>query len=234
MKLLDKQEVNRLKGVERKLEVDEGVKLAKKVDALRELAAKEQTNLTKFRESSLAVVKAEIDDAIKQRDALRENIEVLTRQQAELRIPLDSEWKRVKLLSRELDKRAIELDEFNAVLTENEEFYFKRVEMLEDDKQRIENLEYEAEGQVEIARQTVNAAKTTLANAKQTETQASEKFESVTKTLTAREIAVAIREREVGIKEQKVTKDALALTNRERAINDKYETLLRNQKRLKS
>lgn len=233
MKLLDKQEVNRLKGVERKLEVDEGVKLAKKVDALRELAAKEQTNLTKFRESSLAIVKAEIDEAIKKRDALRENIEVLTRQQQELRIPLDNEWNRVKLLSRELDKRAIELDEFNAVLTENEEFYFKRVEMLENDKQRIENLEYEVEGQVELAREASDHAKATIANAKQIEAQAKEKFENVTKTLTAREIAIAIREREIGIKEEQITKQTLVLTNRERAINDKYETLLRTQKRLK-
>ena len=70
MKLLDKQEITRQKSLERKLEVEEGIKLAKRVDTLRELSSKEQTSLSKFRDESLAQIRKEIDSLITERNNL--------------------------------------------------------------------------------------------------------------------------------------------------------------------
>lgn len=77
MKLLSKIEINTLKSVERKKEIDEGVKLAKKVDTLREVASKEESNLRKFRIETLAIIQSEINLKIKERDSLLEEIKKL-------------------------------------------------------------------------------------------------------------------------------------------------------------
>jgi hypothetical protein len=70
MKLLEKNEISKIKGIERKMEIDEGIKLAKRVDTLRELSAKEQTSLSKFRDESLKQIRIEIDSLITERNNL--------------------------------------------------------------------------------------------------------------------------------------------------------------------
>lgn len=74
MKLLDKPSISNLKALERKREIDEGAKLAKKIDTLRELSASEQTNLSRFRDETLKKVREEIDSAMGERDALAREV----------------------------------------------------------------------------------------------------------------------------------------------------------------
>lgn len=74
MKLLEKQQVSSLKAKERKTEIDEGAKLARRVDALREMASKEQAILTKFREETAKVIQEDIDTLIRQRDNIKREI----------------------------------------------------------------------------------------------------------------------------------------------------------------
>ncbi len=77
MKLLDKQSITTLKNIDRKREVEEGAKLAKKIDILRETASKEEANLSKFRDQSLRLIKEEIDKLIDEKLTLRQQIEKL-------------------------------------------------------------------------------------------------------------------------------------------------------------
>lgn len=77
MKLLTKQNVSDLKAVERKREIDEGAKLASKVDKLRELSSAEQARLSKFQQDTLSQIKKEIDLEIERKEVLkRENAEL--------------------------------------------------------------------------------------------------------------------------------------------------------------
>lgn len=75
--MLNKSEVNTFKSNERKQLIDEGVKLAKKVDLLRETSAKEEANLSKFRIESLKTLKEEIEVLIAKKDSLINEIENL-------------------------------------------------------------------------------------------------------------------------------------------------------------
>ncbi len=72
MKLLDKKEVNASKALERKLEVEEGAKLAKRVDGLRELSAREEESLRRFKDAAVEAAKAEIGFFIGKRDKARD------------------------------------------------------------------------------------------------------------------------------------------------------------------
>lgn len=77
MKLLRKQEIVLKKNDERKKEIDEGVKLAKTVDVLRQTLGKEQANLAKFRTETLKSIQLDIDNKIKERDELGGQINTL-------------------------------------------------------------------------------------------------------------------------------------------------------------
>ncbi len=74
MKLLTKTEIEKQKVIERKVEIDQGMTLAKKIDSLRETASKEESNLAKFRIESLKTIKEEIDEKIRQRNSLESEI----------------------------------------------------------------------------------------------------------------------------------------------------------------
>lgn len=77
MKLLSKREIDASKALERKLEVDEGRKLAEKVDMLRRLYAEEQAKFARFRDETIHAVLGEIRILIEERDSLRSKVRQL-------------------------------------------------------------------------------------------------------------------------------------------------------------
>lgn len=97
MKLLSKSDINTIKGTERQKEIQEGAKLAKKVDTLREVSAKEEENLKKFRDESLKILQVELDVKIKENERLDKEIAFKKEQKIKLEAPLDliNEWKKV-------------------------------------------------------------------------------------------------------------------------------------------
>lgn len=77
MKLLSKQEVMIEKSQQLKMDIDEGVKLAQKIDLLRETASSEETRLNKFREESLHRMKMEIQFLLDEKNALLKEVTAL-------------------------------------------------------------------------------------------------------------------------------------------------------------
>ncbi len=90
MRLLNKNEVQDLKQKERGIEVREGIKLAQKIDVLRETASKEESNLAKFREETLKIIQQEITDLLSQRDILKQEIIDLNEEKRRLRLAIES------------------------------------------------------------------------------------------------------------------------------------------------
>lgn len=73
-RLLDKKTVNAALATERKQQIDEGKRLKESIEALREMKSEEEASLERFRRETVRVVQIEIDDLIRRRDALREEI----------------------------------------------------------------------------------------------------------------------------------------------------------------
>lgn len=111
MKLLDKQTIAVQKSTERKREVEEGIKLAKSVDNLRETLSGEQANLRKFRDSTLKLLKDEIDVLINKKNLITSEITALEekRRIAEAPIDLTIEWKSVEIAKKEVEDLKQEL-----------------------------------------------------------------------------------------------------------------------------
>ena len=90
MKLLEKNKIIIQKNQERAIEVNEGYKLAKKVDSLRQTYTDEQKNLIKFRNESVIKVRDEIALVLNERDSLKKEVSTLTEQKKELLIPFSN------------------------------------------------------------------------------------------------------------------------------------------------
>ena len=105
MKLVDKLKIAEDKSKERAKEVQEGVKLAKSVDLLRETYASEQEKLRLFRDSTLKSIKSEIDILLPKKNALNQEITTLEQERIRLSAPVDltEEWNKVKRDRKELN-----------------------------------------------------------------------------------------------------------------------------------
>lgn len=77
MKLLKKEDIQQDYALERKLQIDEGMNLAKKIDFLRKSYAEEEQKLKAFRDSSLKAIQAEIDPLILQKQQLEREVRLL-------------------------------------------------------------------------------------------------------------------------------------------------------------
>lgn len=230
MKLLSKNEITQKKGTERREEIEQGVTLARKVDALRELAAKEESNLSKFRTETLKRIKEEIGTLSSQKQSLLDEIYELTEQRKILLVPLDAEWEKVRT---EASRLAIYKDE---VLKHEDQVFSEtlRLEKLEeslrDEEDRIQESKENSKKMESEALLMYRSAEKALSDAQSTKTEFETQCGIRHRDLLSKEANLAVRERQVTIKMEYNDKREIELNNRERAINDKYETLLRTQK----
>lgn len=77
MKLLKKEDIQQDYALERKLQIDEGMRLAHKIDSLRKSYVEEEQKLKIFREESLRAILAEINPLILKRQKLEAEIKAL-------------------------------------------------------------------------------------------------------------------------------------------------------------
>ncbi len=95
MKLLDKREVNLAKAKERHMEVQEGKKLADKVDQLRLLWASEERRMKEAKEAMITICRREIKDCMDELESVRRQIEHALGLKAEAEKPLDEKKNRL-------------------------------------------------------------------------------------------------------------------------------------------
>lgn len=231
MRLLDKSAINTQKADEQVREAKEGAKLAKKVDALRQLAATEQANLEKFRDASLEVIKEQVGNAQKVLDNLLEQGRVAEKRLEALRTPLDVEWSLVR-------EKRVEI-EFSLIALEKEKKSLQSAATLNSYRERDGILELERAQEANTrsqqklfeAEQTLSRAKDELAHtrnyAEQILTEAKQREQSTIE----REVQVAARERDAGNNEVFLRSIERDQGKRERLLKDRYETLERNIKR---
>lgn len=101
-------DIDRAKANERKIEIDSGVALSKRIESLRETRLTEEKNLKEWRESAIKSVQYDIDQRIEERDNLDKQIDDARKLRTELLKPLDEEW--VKIDS---DKKVIAKEKEN-------------------------------------------------------------------------------------------------------------------------
>lgn len=233
MKLLKKSTVTSELNLQRKNQIDEGIVLAKKVDALRktlsELEAQHQ-NFIISKEQELSTRFKELENSIKE---LKAEIRELEQRRSELLKPLDAEWaelksKEIYLQQKEEDNQKwfiqLQQSEKDILLTEEE---LERKSIVLDNNLVTANKE-----RLEANILLTNA----LNKAKETEdrsVKAEEILQKHIKELMSREAQVASKEREVEIIKANLLREEKAINKQRLLLVDREATLERELKRQK-
>lgn len=229
MRLLTKSEITRQKSVERKTEIDEGVKLARRIDEMRETLAKEEANLAKYRSETAPMVMKETDVLIEKRTTLQKDIAELKKKRRELMQPLDAEWKKVKDGQKELERKESDLKDRVCLIENREEKLSQHEQQLAIEKGRIADEKKRSTATlVEVSELHAQAQADTV-EADRRLAEATVYCENQYKILTSRETDLAARERENVLRQKSLTAREKEVNLREKFINDKYQTLLRAQ-----
>lgn len=226
MKILKKNQISIISANQKKDQIDEGLKIAARVDALRETLSQVQKQHRDYIEGMKAELDGEISPLVIRRDELREDISIGVKKLSGLQTLLDDEWKKVnkkesELLSLEKSLKSKELElseECYRVELQNKEARTLLAEGTEISEKASEEFELgnlfrkERERLLENAKAAISDRFSEI-----------ERKEAISKTF---EKSVSLREIDLDNREENLDKKESELDVRERFINDKYQTLL--------
>lgn len=235
-KLLDKKLVSAELATERKQQIDQGLRLAQKVDVLRETSQLEEQNLEKFRSETIRHIQEEIDAKVKERDSLERGNIALREERIVLSAPIDLTEARDKVREDRLDldrrneqlvTEEISLIAREATIVSNEKRLLKQEENISRRDELSERTLIEAESKHETASETLDTA---------IKFSQKRNFES-----TERENAVSIRENDIDYytneldkHEKKLNALESDLVNREQKLRSRQETFMKAQNYIKN
>lgn len=90
-----KLDINKAKAAERKIEIDNGIALAKQIDSLRSTFAQERVAHSRWKESSMEALNRDLQELQDGIDAKKKEITMLDEQKSKLQEPLNLEWENV-------------------------------------------------------------------------------------------------------------------------------------------
>lgn len=235
MRLLTKNEVQTAKNADKKREIDEGVKLAKKVDTLRKVSAEEETRLGKFREQSMAQLKHDGLTLQAENKELEIRNVALKAERLRLEAPIDltMAWKEVQelkekhesldghLLKREIEVTARENDLKDGFKILSE----KETEITRSEEATDVNLRQSEVKREESARIN-NDSQVLLSTLELRAREEEESFQKRSDGLKKREELLATREK-------KLQEDILDITNQKRLLADRQALLARGFEELR-
>lgn len=232
MRLLPRSEVNKAKALDRQREIDEGKKLATRVDTLRELAAEEDTNLSKFRDKMVAQIMADIKPLQEEHDGLVHKIGQRKLELVQLMQPINTLWDDVNKAQAINNGWEDDLTAREAQTAIAAGEVAKRRHDLEVDEARLADVKKNID---ELAAESVRIntnAREFLAQARNDAQVLLSNSEGLQLDITRREELVAARERDAKIVEAKNKADAKDNRDTARSLKDKYDTLERTLTRL--
>lgn len=231
IRLLNRQEIDRRKARERKIEVDEGLKVARTVDALREMRAKEEDGLQKWRRETIAVIHGEIGKKEKEKAVLfrevaelrkekEEGIKELNDERAKLvkkEASLDEKERKLRDAEAELEKKSSEITNMHhdISLVDARTKLIHNIVLEKHDSAR--KMEEDAKKKSVIVDKAVAETMRRKAEVVKQEMDFQRTYEEKDASLRKRELALVEAERELG--------------KREKRVRDDLKTLERNKKR---
>lgn len=229
-RLLTKSEIQAAQNADRKREIDEGVKLARKVDTLRKTSADEETRLKAYRDFALNETIEQIAERTRRRDELAKEVEMLEIRRLEALPPTVKEMEELRRADKELKAT------FKAFMTREKETVSREKTLQKRQEQaRIEDerLAEVRASSIELLKKADEARKTAEKAQQESEKTAHETrivYEQTLNDLAIRENAASAREKNLVLFEEKNMREETRLRIWALKIQDQYETLLRTQK----
>lgn len=231
MDLLDKKAIASQSNRLRKVQVDEGVQLAQRIDGLRRTLADLQSQHEKFLQKMKDDLNPQSDAITKELVERRNEILILERKKAKLLEPVDVEWEKVHAKEAELKQKEEELAQEHQKLVETEQDFQKRLKKLSEEERENENLKLELQKRADLVLETSLEAQNTLLSGRDMETQVLSTIKKKTSVLGKKEMEVAIRERNLETREKLLQVEEQEIINEKIRLADQRKTLERAMKR---
>lgn len=231
MRLLPKSELDKKKADEQRLDVEEGLKLARRIDNLREVIVEEEANRAKYRHEQLERISHEIQEATQRRDTTRKEADDAEDRRKKALEPLDEKRK-------ELERKEEELSAKESELTSQKQRVIEQGNTTDSALRHANSLARDAEIQDSLSNARLQEADRKFAEAKSREESSIEaahlldlKVEEANTKLTHREGIVAMRENDATIKEKEIRSREKDLADGWKLLHDREALLERNLKR---
>lgn len=231
MKLLPKSEVNRLKAEEKHIEIEEGRKVAERIDTLRETRSEEEASLERFRTETVERINTEIQAKIVEREELEHGNQQRRREREELMKPLDKE-------RDELKTERFDLAQWEKSISEKEDRLFELEDSLNERDKESEKALFRAKNREELvnirlteANRAAKASEEAYIIAEEIKVATQRESKKRLLALTHREDAITQRENNVTIQESDLSAREKALQDGTRVLKDRTDTFERTLKR---
>lgn len=232
LRLLPKSEVDKRKAQEKFRELQEGEKLAARVDSLREMVASEEAVFATYHQETLKKIQDDLQARYAQRDALDAEIEQRRQERARLLVPLDSRQHELDDFQRKLEARADELGQKEFDLSVRERVARQKEEKVAKDMQLAHDI---AEKSQIARREAQNMLATAREDAAEMRNEAQRvifEAENKLKSAEIKEKSLLIREREVQLVKANNLKVRRANIAEQIRLADMRKTLERALKRI--
>lgn len=233
IRLLSKQEVDKAKAIDRKREVDEGLKLARKVDDLREIVVQEEASLEKFRRATVANIHTATTEAQKILDQIKAEVAVLRREHKDLERVLAEDWSEVGEAQPALAKLRKSLEEKEKVLVEAERMALAELEYAKIDRIGADKNRRQASSLLNDALQDKREAVVALEKVHKMEKNVKDSRTVLEQEFTDRDKVLAKKERDFALKEHNVIERERELSVGWKILNDRKAMFERTIKRNK-
>lgn len=230
IRLLQKKEIDVIKAKERKIEIDEGVKLAKRIDSLREIQAEEEASLYKFRCETVSKIGKEITEKSFERDTLIHEISQLKDKRVALEKPLTAEWKSLEKEKESFAGEKKEFDKQKDLLSQKDKEVSQRIKETVDEFQRAEEKEERANKFLVEADDIKKTAEEIFISNKKERQEIKKAKRDIEKDFEIRNGRCTERGTKLITWEKDLTEKETDLANREYVLTDKYKTFERAQK----
>lgn len=229
MKILKKSEANAEAARLKRQQIDEGMELAQRIDGLRRTRAEVEAQHAEYAKGLRASLEREIAPLVETRNELQVQVSAARRELEKLRVPLDGEWASARAQRTQLESDRTDLDAREIAVSNSEELVRTESKAVADERRAVSQLRAEADSELAVASDAKGEAYRILKNAKVASEASSEAMLKRERAVSESETRVALREADAQNREDSIYKRNKALDDRERFINDKYQTLLRTQ-----
>ena len=234
MRLLPKNEIQEAKATAKRQESDEGLRLAKRIDRLRETYAEEEASLEKFRVRTIAQIHEETTPLIEKADGLRKEIVSLEAKRKELLEPLDKEWAELAEAKKQFNHDLEEANQRTITIEERERAAKKAVKQASDALARAATRDEVSREKHKVAIEAEKKATKALKHAEKVENDALNLSAAMEAELTHRDMEAAARERGVTMKEATLREREAELASGWKLLEDRkalFEKRFTNPKR---
>lgn len=232
MKLLKKQTVQLEVQRERKNQIDEGISLAQKIDALRITKSELESQHQKFIDGMQKELKDQIDPLLDTIAGLHKDIEILENKQTELLLPLDGDFKLIiERKTAEITSKSIELDSKIKLVTDKEKKLTELGRELKYKNTQSNTRERELDKAIIKSHENIYISEQAKKESLRLKEETEESIAIQTQQILDKEAGVAVREREAQILKSQVEEKEKQLTIKEILLQDREQTLEREYKR---